>query len=120
MSNEQNRYGDGTVFEGVRSKDSVIHTWRLAIDEVYPGHAVIHGPSFKLDCFLTASELNQNDYEKRTADLRLIAAAPELYAELQNIANADPTKWDEDTRDQFQQWAQNRAKSALAKARGEG
>lgn len=39
----------------------------------------------------------------------------ELVEELKNIANANPAKWDEDTRDQFQQWAQNRARVALAK-----
>lgn len=58
--------------------------------------------------------------EENEANANLIAAGPVLYAELQNIANADPTKWDEDTRDQFQQWAQSRARAALAKARGEG
>lgn len=57
--------------------------------------------------------------EESIANDHLIAAAPDLYAELQNIANADPTKWDEDTRDQFQQWAQSRARAALKKARGE-
>ena len=39
-----------------------------------------------------------------------------LRAELQNIANANPSQWDEDMRDQFQQWAQNRARHALANA----
>ena len=34
-------------------------------------------------------------------------------AELRNIANADPSKWDADMRDQFQQWAQNRARAVL-------
>jgi hypothetical protein len=52
-------------------------------------------------------------------DMRLIAAAPYLLAELQNIANANPSSWDEETRDQFQQWAQNRARAAIAKATGE-
>ena len=41
-----------------------------------------------------------------------------LLAELQNIANANPRTWHEETRDQFQQWAQNRARSAIAKATG--
>ena len=53
------------------------------------------------------------------ADMRLIAAAPDLLDELQNIANANPREWDESTRDQFQQWAQNRARAAIAKATGE-
>lgn len=53
------------------------------------------------------------------ANRRLIAAAPDLLAELQNIARAEPETWDEETRDQFQQWAQNRARAAIAKATGE-
>ncbi|MFN8994323.1 MAG: hypothetical protein ACK5X3_11770, partial [Pseudomonadota bacterium] len=56
--------------------------------------------------------------EEQFCNARLIAAAPDLLAELQNIANADPRKWDEETRDQFQQWAQNRARVAIAKAIG--
>jgi hypothetical protein len=57
--------------------------------------------------------------EHEKANARLIAAAPDLLAELQNIANANPSSWDEETRDQFQQWAQNRARAAIAKATGE-
>jgi hypothetical protein len=57
--------------------------------------------------------------EQMEANARLIAAAPYLLAELQNIANANPSSWDEETRDQFQQWAQNRARAAIAKATGE-
>lgn len=52
------------------------------------------------------------------SDLILAAAAPDLLAELQNIANANPSTWDAETRDQFQLWAQNRARSAIAKATG--
>ena len=37
-----------------------------------------------------------------------------LRAELQNIVNADPRTWQPDVRDQFQQWAQSRARAALA------
>lgn len=115
--NDTNCYGDGTVFEGVRSKDSVIHTWRLAIGEVYPGHAVIHGPSFKLDCFLTASDLGQNDYEKRIADLRLIAAAPELYAVLEEYLIQDENS--EGYGGGIGGEVREKAIAALAKARGE-
>ena len=50
---------------------------------------------------------------------QLMKSAPDLLAELQNIANADPSKWDEETRDQFQQWAQGRARAAIAQARGQ-
>ena len=56
--------------------------------------------------------------EEDRANARLIASAPELLAELQNIANADPRNWNEEMRDQFQQWAQNRARAAIAKAEG--
>ena len=55
-------------------------------------------------------------YEK---PVELIKQRDDLLAELQNIANADPRKWDEETRDQFQQWAQSRARAAIAKATGE-
>lgn len=55
-------------------------------------------------------------YELSKADARLIAAAPDLLQELQNIANAKPSTWDEEMRDQFQAWAQSRARAAIAKA----
>lgn len=42
----------------------------------------------------------------------------ELLTELKIIANADPSKWDADVKDQFQQWAQNRARAVIAKAEG--
>lgn len=41
-----------------------------------------------------------------------------LLAELENIANADPSKWDESMRGEFQAWAQSRARAAIAKDRG--
>lgn len=53
-----------------------------------------------------------------TANARLMAAAPDLFAELQNIANAKPETWDEEVRDQFREWAQSRARAAIAKATG--
>jgi hypothetical protein len=52
--------------------------------------------------------------QKRRAD-----CYPDLLAELQNISNADPSKWDKETRDQFQQWAQSRARAAIEQARGQ-
>lgn len=39
-----------------------------------------------------------------------------LLEELKNIAVADPSTWDAEYQDQFQQWAQNRARTAVAKA----
>lgn len=41
-----------------------------------------------------------------------------LLAELKNIADANPSTWEPDVRDQFRQWAQNRARTAIAKAEG--
>ena len=50
------------------------------------------------------------------ANAHLIAAAPDLLAELRNIAEADPAKWEPDVRGQFREWAQSRARAAVAKA----
>lgn len=50
------------------------------------------------------------------ANARLIAAAPDLYAELENIANVQPGPWEDPS--EFRAWAQNRARNALAKAAG--
>lgn len=55
----------------------------------------------------------------KPSDARLISAAPELLAELENIANADLSKWAPEVRDQFREWAQSRARAAIAKATGE-
>ncbi len=59
------------------------------------------------------------EVKEAEANARLIASAPDLLAELQSIAKADPTKWEEDIRDLFQQWAQSRARAAIAKATGD-
>lgn len=50
---------------------------------------------------------------------RVSAERDAAVSELQAIANADPSKWEKDVRDQFQLWAQNRARTAIA-ASGEG
>ena len=50
-------------------------------------------------------------------DAALFAAAPDLYRELENIVNARPEGWPDPT--EFVAWAQNRARYALEKARGE-
>ena len=54
-------------------------------------------------------------------DARLIAAAPDLLQELRNIAAANWRSWPDDmnTADDFAEWAQNRARAAVAKATGE-
>ena len=53
------------------------------------------------------------DYELGEANARLIAAAPDLLETLEYIANAKPWDWDEEVRDQFREWAQNRARLAI-------
>jgi hypothetical protein len=51
------------------------------------------------------------------ANALLIAAAPDLLAELQNIANANTSDWDDPA--DFKAWAQNRARYTIRKATGE-
>lgn len=43
----------------------------------------------------------------------LAAKLAKAERELRVIAAADPRKWESDVRDQFQQWAQNRARAAI-------
>lgn len=50
---------------------------------------------------------------------RLRAANAQLVAELESIAIANPLRWEFDMRDQFQAWAQSRARAAIDAARGE-
>ena len=55
--------------------------------------------------------------DKREANARLIAAAPDLLAELENIANANTADWDDPS--DFKAWAQSRARAAIAKAQSD-
>lgn len=72
-----------------------------------------------LDLYSTGDK-HQRDVEQAAAELRrLHQVNAELVEELKNIANANPSKWDAEVRDQFQQWAQNRARATIAKATGE-
>lgn len=63
--------------------------------------AFTHGPW----CFVSKITANEN---------HLIAAAPELLEALRNIANADTVAWDDKT--EYEAWAKNRARAAIAKA----
>lgn len=48
------------------------------------------------------------------AEVETLRAERDRYREeLQTIADADPAKWETDVRDQFRQWAQNRARAAI-------
>lgn len=86
--------------------------------EPQPNGCPIVGAGALMVCML-AHTVSQNDQrETALANARLIAAAPRLLAELENIATADPYKWDAEVRDQFREWAQNRARAAIAAATG--
>ena len=116
MSNEQNRYGDGTVFEGIRSKDSVIPTLEL---QFTPGPwkiGAIESGRMAVDGANDEEVTGWIDPE----DAYLIAAAPELYEALDGLL-ADITEYQEinNLGGQNNHW-QVKAKAALAKARGEG
>lgn len=100
--NDTNCYGDGTVFEGVRSKDSVIPTLQLAID--------LEGPHGVVTCQQAATELRRL-HEVNRANARLIAAAPSLYEALADLL--------EQTRQYGHVEEIRAAEIALAKARGD-
>ena len=55
--------------------------------------------------------------EELDSNARLIASAPALFQELENIANADVSEWDDPG--EFRAWAQSRARHALNKITGE-
>ena len=67
-----------------------------------------------LDSFHEADEVQPMAAELR----RLHAVNAELLKELRNIAKANQREWGEEMRDQFQQWAQSRARHTIAKAEG--
>lgn len=50
------------------------------------------------------------NHEQQRAEIAL------LLQELRYIADARPSTWEPDVRDSFQQWAQSRARDAIAKA----
>jgi hypothetical protein len=48
------------------------------VDGYYPSFKQVTGPSFKVSAVMWATDLTEVDYQKRNADLHLIAAAPDL------------------------------------------
>jgi hypothetical protein len=56
--------------------------WKV-VDGHYPSFKNVTGPSFTISVVMWATDLTEADYQKRNADLHLIAAAPELLAALQ-------------------------------------
>lgn len=56
-------------------------------------------------------------YREDAAEIaRRCRAHDQLAETLKGIATASPSTWDEDVRDQFREWAQSRARAALAAA----
>jgi len=86
-------------------------------DSHYPSFKEISGPSFGIKAVMWATDLTEDDYQKRYADLHLIAAAPELYETLEAIiARWDTPLWkDIEPTGVFI----GKGRAALAKARGE-
>lgn len=60
--------------------------------------------------------LEDRDAIRRIADevVRLRARQMDIVRELKNISNANSRNWPGDMQDQFEEWAKNRARAALA------
>lgn len=85
-------------------------------DGPWPGFLDISGPSFSIHVVTTASDLSHEDFSKRTADARLIAAAPEMLDALGAVDDAaDSMEFDPDSR--FGE-ALTKVRAAWAKATG--
>jgi hypothetical protein len=61
--------------------------WKV-VDGHYPGFIKIVGASFEPSIVLSATDLDLADYWRRTADARLMAAAPDLLAAAQKTVDA--------------------------------
>ena len=82
-------------------------------DGHYPSFKEISGPSFKISVVMWATDLTEDDYQKRDADLRLIAAAPDLLEALQRMLDAPSHGTHEAMRR-----ANEAARAAIVKATG--
>ncbi len=77
-------------------------------------------------CFVVLYEVNEivdpaaDTLELHPRFARVAAQRDQLLAEMRNIALAKPSEWDPEVRDQFQEWAQNRARAAIARVEGDG
>jgi hypothetical protein len=63
--------------------------WKV-VDGHYPSFKEVTGPSFKISVVMWATDLTEADYQKRNADLHLIAAAPELKGVAENFEISGP------------------------------
>lgn len=77
-------------------------------------------------CFVVLYEVNEivdpaaDTLELHPRFAQVAAQRDQLLAEMRNIALAKPSEWDPEVRDQFQEWAQNRARAAIARVEGDG
>ena len=86
--------------------------WQV-MDSFYPSMKEVFGASFNIKCVMWATDLTEEDYQQRSADLRLIAAAPDLLSALNAMLThmgMDEDEWNKPTFDQ--------ARAAIAKATG--
>jgi hypothetical protein len=92
------------------SKQHTQGSWSV-IDGHYPSFKEISGPSFKISVVMWATDLTEDDYRKRDADLHLIAAAPDLLEALQRMLDSH-----EDACTGYGEGAAEKARAAIAKA----
>jgi len=88
--------------------------WRIA-DDIHPSFLKVDGPSFKLNVVMWAAHLGESDYQSRLADLRLIAAAPDLLEALEDLIRNHK----ENKGEGLGIGPLIKAKAAIAKAKGE-
>ena len=94
------------------SKQHTQGPWSV-IDGHYPSFKEISGPSFKISVVMWATDLTEDDYRKRDADLHLISAAPDLLEALKAMLDSH-----EDACTGYGEGAAEKARAAIAKATG--
>ena len=57
----------------------------MVVNSETPCIKKIIGPSFNIMCVMWATDLTEKDYQEREDDLHLIAAAPRLFCELDDL-----------------------------------
>lgn len=88
--------------------------WEL-MDSFYPSIKEVAGPSFSVKAVMFATDLTERDYQERLADLRLIAAAPDLIEALNKIKELRPIGREAS---EYALTIEQIARAAIAKATG--